>query len=427
MATLERILADFATHGAATATAAADALRARGLPVARDERWRHANLRALQRVPGFAPAAAATAATDTAAPGTELAALLPEPLPGFERVVLHNGQVAAGAAAVRTTAAGLPAGVQALAAADAASGEDPAPPAEATFALLNRMFAPQVLRLAPADGACLEIVSVATASASRAAYPRLQVHVAPGARVRLVERHVGGCGPQSLVCPSVAVQLEAGATLEHYRLQQCSEDVLFLDTLTGTAAAGARWNVRTADCGAATSRSTALLRLAGAEAELDWQSLAIAHSGQHSDLLLRVEHAARATRTTQQYRAICTEEGHAACSAEMRVLAQAGGARIAQSLRGLLEGARAEIDLAPRLEIHTDEVQAAHGATTGRLDDTLLFYLLSRGLEPETARALLRWAFLGDVLRHWDIAPLRRAAEHAAAGQLGTRVPPGPA
>ncbi|MFO1265582.1 MAG: SufD family Fe-S cluster assembly protein, partial [Rubrivivax sp.] len=309
----------------------------------------------------------------------------------------------------------------------AAADGDPAPPAEAAFELLNRMFAPQALALELADGASVELVSVATAAAGGAAYARLRLRVAPGARVRVVERHVGGCGPQSLVCPSVAVDLGAGATLEHYRLQQCSEDVLFLDTLSGSAAAGARWSVRTADCGAATSRSTALLRLAGPDAGLDWQSLAIAHRGQHSDLLLRVEHAARGTRTTQQYRAICTEEGHAACSAEMRVLAEAPGARIAQSLRGLLEGARAEIDLRPRLEIHTDEVQAAHGATTGRLDDTLLFYLLSRGLEPDTARALLRWAFLGDVLRHWAIAPLRRAAEHAAAGQLGTRVPEGPA
>ena len=409
METLERILADYAEHGVADGAAAAGALRARGLPAARDENWRHANLRALQRVPGFAPATAAAPAS--------LETLLPAPLEGFERVVLHNG---------RRLGAGRPGGSdQRLPL--AAAPTEPASAPEATFDLLNRMFAPEAVALQLADGARVEIVSLASATARGAAYPRLQVGVAPGARVQLVERHLGGCGPQSLVCPSVSVSVGAGAALDHYRLQQCASDVLFLDTLTGEAAAGARWSVRTADCGAATSRSTALLRLAGADAALDWQSLAIAHGGQHCDLMLRVEHAARGTRTTQQYRGICTEEGHAACSAEMRVLAQAGSARIAQSLRGLLEGARAEIDLRPRLEIHTDEVQAAHGATTGRLDDTLLFYLLSRGLEPDTARALLRWAFLGDVLRHWEIAPRRRAAEQAAAGQLGTRVPDGPA
>jgi Fe-S cluster assembly protein SufD len=401
--TLARILAEYASDGVADAAAAAAELRARGLPVTRDENWRHANLHALQHVPGFA--AAGTGAVEPGMP-------LPEPLAGFERLVLHNGR-RVGAAATGESAA--------------VAGDEPASPAEATFELLNRMFAPETQALQLADGARLEILCAASATSGGAAYPRLRLRVAAGARVQLVERYVGGCGPRSLVCPSVAASLGEGARLDHYRLQQCAEDVLFLDTLTGEAASGARWNVRTADCGAATARSTALLRLAGPQAVLDWQSLAIAHHGQHSDLLLRVEHAARATCTTQQYRAICTEEGHAACSAEMRVLPQAGGARIAQSLRGLLEGARAEIDLRPRLEIHTDEVQAAHGATTGRLDDALLFYLLSRGLEPDSARALLRWAFLGDVLRHWQIAPLRRAAEHAAASQLGTRVPEEPA
>ena len=89
-----------------------------------------------------------------------------------------------------------------------------------------------------------------------------------------------------------------------------------------------------------------------------------------------------------------------------------------QSLRGLLEGSGAEIDLRPRLEILTDDVRAAHGATTGRLDEDLLFYLLARGIDRDRARALLKWAFLGDVLRAIELPEVRRAAEHGAAGQL---------
>ena len=68
------------------------------------------------------------------------------------------------------------------------------------------------------------------------------------------------------------------------------------------------------------------------------------------------------------------------------------------------------MDLRPRLEIETDEVRAQHGATTGRLDENLLFYLLSRGLEPQLARRLLKWAFLGDVLRGIELE-VRHALE----------------
>ena len=47
-----------------------------------------------------------------------------------------------------------------------------------------------------------------------------------------------------------------------------------------------------------------------------------------------------------------------------------------------------------------------------------MFYLLSRGLDRRTAQALLKWAFLGDVLRSIELPELRSAAEHGAAGQL---------
>ena len=94
------------------------------------------------------------------------------------------------------------------------------------------------------------------------------------------------------------------------------------------------------------------------------------------------------------------------------------GSQARQSLRGLIEGGTAEIDLRPRLEILTDDVRAVHGATTGRLDENLLFYLLSRGIDPATARTLLKWAFLGDVLREIELPELRAEAERLAAGQL---------
>jgi hypothetical protein len=57
---------------------------------------------------------------------------------------------------------------------------------------------------------------------------------------------------------------------------------------------------------------------------------------------------------------------------------------------------QAEIDAQPVLEIHADEVQAAHGATVGGLDPTALFYLRSRGLPADEARKLLTTAFVRD-------------------------------
>jgi Fe-S cluster assembly scaffold protein SufB len=48
----------------------------------------------------------------------------------------------------------------------------------------------------------------------------------------------------------------------------------------------------------------------------------------------------------------------------------------------------------------------------------MLFYLLSRGLERDTAQSLLKWAFLEDVIAQITLPPLRRQIEERLAGQL---------
>ena len=68
------------------------------------------------------------------------------------------------------------------------------------------------------------------------------------------------------------------------------------------------------------------------------------------------------------------------------------------SNKNLLLSEGAEIDTQPVLEIHADEVKAAHGATVGQLDANALFYLRSRGLPADQAQQLLTAAFCREPL-----------------------------
>jgi Fe-S cluster assembly protein SufD len=70
------------------------------------------------------------------------------------------------------------------------------------------------------------------------------------------------------------------------------------------------------------------------------------------------------------------------------------------------------------LEIHADEVKCAHGSTTGRLDPNMLFYMLSRGLDRQTAQSLLVFAFLADVLTGVSVPAARSAMESTLITQL---------
>ncbi|MCS6947924.1 MAG: SufD family Fe-S cluster assembly protein, partial [Steroidobacteraceae bacterium] len=86
--------------------------------------------------------------------------------------------------------------------------------------------------------------------------------------------------------------------------------------------------------------------------------------------------------------------------------------------RNLLVGDLAAANARPQLEILTDDVDATHGATTGTLDPAMLFYLLSRGLDRETARSVLQWAFLQDVIATLEPEPLRAEVERLLLARL---------
>jgi Fe-S cluster assembly protein SufD len=138
-----------------------------------------------------------------------------------------------------------------------------------------------------------------------------------------------------------------------------------------------------------------------------------------SDTCARIEHAAAATETRQTFRGIAG--GRARIGFNGHIVMRPGAARAAsqQSLRTLITGAAAEANLRPQLEIYTDDVRANHGATAGRLDEQMLFYLLSRGIDRSTAESLLQWAFVAEIAAPLADATLRLAARQALASRLG--------
>src|SRR4029078_11827912 len=78
----------------------------------------------------------------------------------------------------------------------------------------------------------------------------------------------------------------------------------------------------------------------------------------------------------------------------------------------------AEADNKPELEIFADDVQCGHGATTGALDDDLLFYLMGRGIPKAQAEALLVEAFIGEAIEGIEHEGVRSTLETAAVKWL---------
>lgn len=433
MSALQRMLEEFASLGAGVGVArqaAARSLQSRGLPGRAEENWRHANLRALDKIPSFLPpVASATATSGSAAAGGALTAPdLPPPLPGFLRLVLVDGQVRSDLGSAPGTLQGLAVGSaerRPTAVTETAVAETTAlaAPSDERLGLIATLFAPAALTLRVSKPLSLEIISL-TSPGTGASYLDLALSVDAGIGCHLVERHLGGGAAGSFACVRLDLVLATSATLVHQRLLAVDQQMVLLDNLHARLQERASYRLQQIAVGGGTARSTAEVQLQGREAALDWQALAAGSGRQVNDTMLTVLHQAAGTRSEQLFRAIASEQAHIACNADTRVSAQARGAKVAQSLRGLVDGVGAEIDLRPQLTINTDDIQARHGATTGRLDDDLLFYLLSRGLGPDEARALLHWAFLGEVLKSIEPVALRRDAQRLAAARLSAAPAP---
>jgi Fe-S cluster assembly protein SufD len=264
----------------------------------------------------------------------------------------------------------------------------------------------------------LVILHVSQGGVAQAAHPRVIIDASPGASATIIEHHVSEADIAPLSNSNTHIALGKDAQLEHYRVYATGTGATHFDALDIHQSQDSQCRQFTIALGGGLVRSSLEGRLNQRGASLDSYSLLVGHQERHVDCVNIVTHAAPDTRSRQTARAIASDVSRVIFNSKVIVNAGANGSDSKQSCRGLLLSSSAEIDTRPQLEIHADEVKCAHGATTGRLDPDMLFYLLSRGLDRETAQSLLVYAFLADVLTGMSVSSARAAIENALINQL---------
>lgn len=250
------------------------------------------------------------------------------------------------------------------------------------------------------------------------AHPRVIIDAAPGSSATIIEHYVQQ-GETPPLCNS-ATHISAGrdSQIEHYRVFATSHLATHVDSLTVRQDSNSHCKQFTIALGGSVVRCSLEGLLSAPGAALDSYSLLVGENSRLVDCVNVVTHAAPQTRSRQTARAIASGTSRVIFNTKVIVNAGSVHADSQQSCRGLLLSAKAEIDTRPQLEIHADEVKCAHGATVGRLDPDMLFYMLSRGLDRDTAQSLLVFAFLADVLRDMSVPSARAAVETALIAQL---------
>jgi Fe-S cluster assembly protein SufD len=262
-------------------------------------------------------------------------------------------------------------------------------------------------------------------TSGRAAHPRILVRLGENSRCTLIEHYVGGETIESFTNTFVAIELGAGACMRHYRIQEESTKSFHISTVRAQIARDARYYAHDISFGGALGRVdvSTLLQASGAHADL--HGLFMPQGSQHLDNYTRIEHIAPHTTSSEEYRGIADGRGRGVFNGKVKVHADAQKTDARQLSRNLLLSSTAEIDTKPELEIYANDVKCSHGATTGQLDATSLFYLRSRGLDADTARLLLIRAFAETILTSVEPKGLRALLEDRLRARFagGAEVP----
>lgn len=192
--------------------------------------------------------------------------------------------------------------------------------------------------------------------------------------------------------------LGAAACLTHLEVQEQNQQARLIARSAVQLGTHSQYTHLALSTGGALIRNDLTLRLDGPGAACRLHGLSLGHGRSHIDQRVFVDHVLGGGSSRQLYKSVLWERARTVFNGRVRVAPGATKTDARQTARNLLLSKDAEADSKPQLEIFADDVQCSHGAVTGSLDETQLFYLRTRGLDEAAARKLLVQAFAADVL-----------------------------
>jgi len=149
---------------------------------------------------------------------------------------------------------------------------------------------------------------------------------------------------------------------------------------------------------ASLTRNIITVEQAGEGCQTEIYGLAYVRGEDKVETETHVRHSVGGGESKQLVKFVLADQAQGAFYGELQIAKDAQKTRTEQVNRNLLLSREAQMRTRPQLEIYADDVQASHGATTGQLDESALFYMQQRGISRDAAYRMLVAAFLKDVL-----------------------------
>jgi Fe-S cluster assembly protein SufD len=226
-------------------------------------------------------------------------------------------------------------------------------------------------------------------------------------------------GSTGLASVVVEQTLGRNAHLRYVHLQRWATDTWHFSTQKSQLAADAFLRTLNVSLGARTARNNVQVVLDGNGAQADLLGVASTDGRQHVDFETLQDHSGDRTRSDLFIHNALRGRSSANFTGLIRIEKTAHQTESAQTQKNVLLSARSRADSDPKLEIlNNDVVRCTHGAAVGPVDEELVFYLQSRGLDRPSAERLIVEGFFQAVLEKLAHPDLQAAVWSAVAEKL---------
>ncbi len=270
------------------------------------------------------------------------------------------------------------------------------------FELLNQAFSENVVHIHVAEKAKIEhpiaIVYYFDSPNFVFANPQWVCSLGAHSNASLLEYTVARTPGSFFNNKQSCVEVSENADLEFAMIQNGSNEEILVNNSHIEIASSSRVTCHTFTLKGKIVRNNLSLILNGENIDARLNGLYLASGNNLVDNHTVVDHRKPNSYSNELYKGVIDEQGKAVFNGKIFVRPDAQKTNAYQTNRNILLSETGTIHTKPQLEIWADDVKCSHGCTTGQLNEEALFYLRSRGISRDLAKAMLLNAFAGETL-----------------------------
>lgn len=226
------------------------------------------------------------------------------------------------------------------------------------------------------------------------------VHVGKGASLTLVMSYRSGRSASGTAAVSTKVVLDDGARLSLVKAQMLGDAFTHMDDIGVSAAENATLDLTVLELGGSRVYHGMQTELIGARSCVQARVGYIARKDHLVDMNYSVVQRGKATQCEMSFDGVIDDQGHKRLSDTIDFRRGAKGAYGHEKENVLLLGDNIVNQSLPVILCEEEDMEGSHGATIGRLDDDMLFYMASRGIDEQQAEQIMVRARLSAVARN---------------------------